>query len=344
MNLHVVKEKLLYCAAVLFAVVGTAGTFLIVFDLYFSRPLALATILGLVLGAACAAAWFNLRSLRRYCVRVLDDHTTLSFRRGDPAKRAEIGAAAGLIHAVTRFQCLRQSLDSLQIQKFVSEPSEIDPSLLLKEWNYAGRIAVRQVGPCAVQPAPQLSDSRSLLFSYRLPHPVAPGETFTLTEDMSFLCDLSKPGDFYVFQIREPTRRRTVDFLFNGLRPEKAGFRLDDGHRGYTTGRLEIEETGPETYRVSYQWKNPAVDEELRIFFTWPEEMVRAAEAERAAGGLSPATGELLSAALDGEDTASASPVPELPAAAADESETAEDHPVIKAARERIKANYGEDE
>jgi len=323
-------------------------------------------------------------------VRIKRDHTTINFKPGNSDKPAEIGRAQGRIHVETRLQSLHEDLETLKIQKFISEPTAINPIGLLNEWGYAGRISTSQGGASIVQPAPQISDSRSFDLIFNLPEPMARGEIFTLTEDFSFFTDLSQPGATYVFLVRDPTRERLIDVLFEGLRPENAEITINNGHGELTILALDVEETGPGAWRIPYRWKRPGVGEELRLSWNWGVEVVEAARADfrsvnstrtilsAAADASQPSIGfaqdmparesaaKIVATTADGQplekgeeeiysrmtetiDTQGQQsgpqqpqPVPvgndEQPAGA-----LADDHPIIQAARARIKAKYNRD-
>ena len=212
-----------------------------------------------------------------------------------------------------------------------------------------------------------------------------------------FFTDISQPGATYVFIVRDPTRERLIDILFEGLRPENAEITINNGHGEFTTLALDVEETGPGAWRIPYRWKRPSVGEELRLSWNWAVEVVEAARASLRSAS-SPRT--ILSAAADAsqpsigfaQDVPEAGPGAKIVATTPDgqpleEGEeriysrmtetietqgqqsgpqpvpglggggsggkgdddeqlpgaSADDHPIIQAARARIKAKYNRD-
>ncbi len=391
------KENILTGATVLFGALALIGTAAVLLGVPASQPLMLATLACLLACFACLSLLARRHVLMHYHVRIKRDHTTINFKPGNDDKAAETGRAQGRIHVETRFQSLREDLETLKIQKFISEPTTINATGLLNEWGYAGRIATPQGGASILQPDPRISDSRSFDLTFNLPDPMAMGEVFTLTEDYSFFTDISQPGATYVFIVRDPTRERLIDILFEGLRPENAEITINNGHGEFTTLALDVEETGPGAWRIPYRWKRPSVGEELRLSWNWAVEVVEAARASLRSAS---STRTILSAAADAsqpsigfaQDVPEAGPGAKIVATTPDgqpleEGEeriysrmtetietqgqqsgpqpvpglggggsggkgdddeqlpgaSADDHPIIQAARARIKAKYNRD-
>ncbi|MBT5374105.1 MAG: hypothetical protein HOL06_05510 [Rhodospirillaceae bacterium] len=395
--IDITKENILTGTTVLFGALALIGTAAVLIGVPASRSLMLATLACLLLCFVCLSLLARRHMLLRYHVRIKREHTTINFKPGNSDKPAEIGRAQGRIHVETRFQSLREDLQALKIQKFISEPTAINSVGLLNEWGYAGRISTRQGGASIVQPAPQISDSRSFDLIFNLPEPMAMGDIFTLTEDFSFFTDLSQPGATYVFLVRDPTRERLIDILFEGLRPENAEITINNGHGEFTTLALDVEETGPGAWRIPYRWKRPSVGEELRLSWNWAVEVVEAARADLRSVS---STRTILSAAADASQpsigfaqdmpggagaakivatTADGQPLeegeeqiysrmtetidtqgqgqqsqpqqpqsqPQQPVSVSNDEQPAgalaDDHPIIQAARARIKAKYNRD-
>jgi hypothetical protein len=316
------------------------------------RWLALAAVACVAAAFACAAAGRRLHELGRHRFRVLGERYTLTIRPDEEAKGA--ARARGHVRVETVYESLRDAQSSLRLQKFVAEPTRMDPVALLKDWNYACRV----VGPEARE-APDkggpggkeereaaaqatLSESRSLQVEVTLPQPVARGETFTFVEDLDFASELRDGGASLTFQVSYPTRSHDVEILFEGLRPETAEYRINRGQGVAETGPLAVGDLGGARTRIVHQWRRPEVGEELALRWRWDprslpaqpsasETLIAEARARQAA------IQERLAAQIEGADGTA----PALAPKEAGEGGSAEDHPVIKAARAREQALSG---
>ena len=264
----------------------------------------------------------------RHHVHILRELSTITFRAGERE-----GTVCGHIQTATTYRSRRDGLTNLRIQKFIAEPTRIDPNTLLEGWGYECRME----GAGAVEPATEVSESRSLMLDFTLPSPVDAGATFTLSEEMDIQCDLRNQETAFTFQVRDPTDKRAIDVIFEGPCPESALFRLDNGHRDYVEGVLDVVETESGFRGFRYLWNTPHPGEELHLSWAWPEVAVK--RVREAAERINPANDPELASGFaarmmagdmgpgtdDGED----------------EGSCAEDHPLIKAARAKLKVGKG---
>ena len=258
----------------------------------------------------------------RHHVRILHELSTITFRAGERE-----GVVCGHIQVATTYQSRRDGLTSLRIQKFIAEPTRIDPNALLEGWGYGCRME----GAGAVEPVTEISESRSLMLDFTLPQPVDAGEILTLNEEMDIQCDLRNQDTAFTFQVRNPTDRRAIDVIFRGPYPESALFRLDNGHRDYVEGVLDVVETEGGFRGFHYAWNSPRPGEELHLSWNWPETVVK--KARDAAERVNPANDpELASGFASRMMVGDMGPGTED---GEDEGSCAEDHPLIKAARAR---------
>ena len=266
----------------------------------------------------------------RHHVRILRDKTTITF-----GARGEEGAVCGYIETATTYQSRRDGLTSLRLQKFITEPTRIDSTALLKNWGY--RCRMENTG--AIEPVPEISESRSLMLDFTLPHPVDAGGVFTLNEEMEILCDLRNQEAVFTFQVRDPTDQRDIHMIFEGPCPENALFRLDNGHREYVEGVLEVVETERGARSLQHVWQNPHPGEELRLSWLWPGTAVAAAR--ELAARLNPANDPELATTF--ASRVMAGEIGLGTKGGAEEGACAEDHPLIKVARARLQAGQSEE-
>ncbi len=335
-------EILTLAGSVLFAGLTAVGVGAIVFAPAPSRWLALATVACLAAAFACAVARAGLVRPARHPYRVLRDRYTLSFRTDEEPRQAGAYCARGRVRIETLFESLRDGQTSVPLQKFVTESTRLDPERVLKDWNYACRVASGGGEECEAAAHPLLSPSRSLQLDVSLPAPVAKGQTFTVVEELDFASDLDDEQPSYMFQVSYPTAVREVEISFEGLRPREPGYRIDREHGAVESGALEVADLGDGRSRVTYSWNRPQVGDELAIRWTWdPSSLPEAPPlAERLIAEALTRQGSLAEILASQAIPAAESTEP-VASSEAGAKTAAEEHPTIKAARARERGLYG---
>jgi hypothetical protein len=321
------------------------------------RWLAVVTVL-LAVVAASGAAWLaRLQALARHPFRILAARHSISVRHRDP-DTSGVPLASVTVASETEFEPLQEGAAVLRLQKFVTEPSSLDPARLLADWRYASRI-----GADAAEPRPYLSESRSLQLDLPL---AGVSEPFTLAEELSFDTLLDAPARF-VFQPSYPAGREEIEVVFLGPRPLRPRYRIDRGLGAVESGTLSLSDPA----RLAFVWKNAVPGQQLALEWDWDaaslpapmsetERLIafareRQAELEKRLAvqfrdvepdesDTAPAEEHWVIKAARLRETLYAGGTPETPTLAGDsgfvsdaDDTPAEDHPIIKAAREREK-------
>lgn len=339
---HTLAARLALAGLVLFTGAAVAGTIALALAPTAPRWLALGPVACVAASWACAAARSRLGRVGRHPYRVLHDRTAITFRLDEEAYRQGLRRAHGRARIETIYESLGEGQETVRLQKFVSESTRLDPTRVLEEWGYACRVAGQGGGDREVSPEPHLSDSRSFQLDLKLPEPVARGQTFTVVEEMEFPADLEHEGPCLTFQVSYPTARRSVEISFEGLRPAQAGYRIDRGHGPIEAGALEVSELG-DGPRISHDWGRARVGEQLVIEWAWERASLPAAPSateslittalarQRSMAGL------LAAQTITSMETGAGAAAPE----GGEESASAEEHPIIKAARARERLRQG---
>ena len=360
-------------ATALFAALTLGGVAFIVMTPEISRWPALATVGGAVLAALSASVLVQARAMARHRFRIVSGHHAVSFRTA-PATSSGGPKAEAKVRSEFLLESLRDGESKVRLQKFVIEPTGLDPADMLTSWQYACRVA----GVGAVEPDPFVSSSRSLQIDVPLGGPLRAGERFTLVEELTFESDLESAARF-VFQPSYPAGGQSIEFTFEGLRPFFPRYRVER-----PPGEPESGEVGAmHPNRFGFAWQSAEPGEQLILDWTWdpdslpkPESEIERLMAEartrqeeikeklatifhEPGGEEMPAESAgdhwIIRAARMREAGYSGAPLPETDAAtlpgesgfadgdqrqAADGIDTtpAEEHPIVKAAREREKS------
>ena len=301
------------------------------------------------LAAALAVMGWTLRrgAGADYRFRVLREHCAITLRPDARAPEGGETRARGRVRTETLYQSLAQGQTHIRLQKFFAEPTATEADALLRDWQYACRVTAQDGKGAMEVPAPPawISDSRSLQVDVALPQPLRRGETFALEEELDFVGDVGKEGGAYAFQASYPTRRRTVEILFEGLRPVEPGFRIGRGQAVVGEGAIPVEDRGEGRFRIAFVWNDPAVGDELSLRWSWDpallaapqseaDRLIAEALADRAAPQQAPQPPATGPGSAPGSGPESA---PESAPGSGPESAPAgaEEHPLIKAARTR---------
>lgn len=340
------------------------------------RWLAMAAVICAVAAAYFAGELIRLRALVRHRFRIVSGHHVVSFRAGAPRPSGAPSAEAK-VRSEFLLEALRPGESRIRLQKFVAEPTGLDPAAMLAEWRYGCRIA----GLGAVEPQPFVSVSRSFQLDLPLETPVRTGERFTLVEELAFETELESAARF-VFQPSYPAGEQSIELVFDGPKPFFPRYRVERPPAEPESG--EVGAMHPN--RFGFVWRSAEPGEQLILDWTWDPEslpepvseterliaearvrqeeikqklatvftepapegppgesaeehwIIRAARAREAMDAVVP--GAEAPPSLPGESGFADERLAEAPAAAANaevDPTPAEEHPIIKAAREREK-------
>ena len=328
------------------------------------KSFALAAIVAVIMAAACTAWAMRLAALARFPFRTLGARHAVTFGKG---KLRDDGAmvAEARVHSESEFESLADGQKSVRLQKFVVEPTTLDPQDLLTDWNYACSI-----GEQIFAPEPVLSSSRSLRLDVALAKPSKAGGRFPIVEDLTFESFLEGPARL-VFQPSYPSGAQSIEIAFEGPTPHAARYRIERGLGNSESGDLALSESGGES-GISFVWERAEPGEQLVIEWDWdpatlPQPMSEAERLIAAARKRQEDFQKILATQFGAEESRSGSEGAEdhalikaarareaghAPSAApplsgdsgfVDEFESADDHPIIKAARAREKLYKDDD-
>ena len=324
------------------------------------KSFSLAAIIAVIVAAACAAWAMRLAALARFPFRTLHARHTVTFGKG---KLRDDGAmvAEAEVRSDSEFESLSDGQRSVRLQKFVVEPTTLDPQDLLTDWRYAC-----SVGEQIFAPEPVLSSSRSLRLDVSLAEPSKAGTRFPIVEDLTFESFLEGPARL-VFQPSYPSGAQSVAIAFEGPKPLSACYRIERGLGNSESGDLIAGDAG-----ISFVWERGEPGEQLVIEWEWDpatlpqpmseiERLIAAARkrqeefqkilatqfgAEEGGGdGESAEDHPIIEAARAREAGYAPNVAPALSGSSGieDEFQSADDHPIIKAARAREKLYKGEE-
>lgn len=282
------------------------------------KSFALAAIVAVIAAAACTAWAMRLAALARFPFQTLGAGHTVTFGKGRLRDDGAIIAEAR-VHSDSEFESLVDGQKSVRLQKFVVEPTTLDPQDLLTDWHYACSI-----GEQIFAPEPVLSPSRSLRLDVPLAEPSKAGARFSIAEDLTFESFLDGPARL-VFQPSYPSGAQSVVISFDGPKPLSARYRIERGLGNSESGDLALSESGAES-GISFVWERAEPGEQLVIEWDWdpatlPEPM---SEAER-----------LIAAARKRQEDFQKILATQFGAEEGGDGESAEAHAIIKAARAR---------
>jgi len=322
------------------------------------KSFALAAIVAVTMAAACTTWAMRLAALARYPFQTLRARHTVTF---GPGRLRDDGAmvAEAQVHSDSEFESLTDGQKSVRLQKFVVEPTTLDPQDLLIDWNYACSISEQIFAP-----EPVLSSSRSLRLDVSLAEPSTAGARFPIVEDLTFESFLEGPARL-VFQPSYPSGAQSVAIVFEGPKPLSARYRIERG-----LGNSESGDLTDSNSEISFVWQRAEPGEQLVIEWDWnpatlPQPMTEAERLIAAArkrqeefqkilaiqfqagegGGESAEDHAIIKAARAREVLYAQGAAPALSGDSGfeDEQQGAEDHPIIKAARAREKLYKSED-
>lgn len=303
--------------AVAFAALAAAGLAAILLKVEPVQVISLATVIAVVFAAACVAWFARLKSLARHPFRATRARHTVTFRGRDMREDGVMLAGAS-VASETEFEALAAGQKSVRLQKFVVEPTALDPDDLLQDWSYTARI-----GGAEQAAQPYLSPSRSLQLDVTLQVPPQPGARFDISESLSFDVFLDAPARL-VFQPSYPSGPQTIEILFDGPRPLRPRYRIERGFGQSESGDLAAE--GP---RLGFVWEHAAPGEQLVLDWEWDPESLPEPQSE---------TDRLIAEARKRQDEiqkALATQLLEEEGAGEGDGESAEDHAIIRAAHLR---------
>lgn len=255
-----VRRWLAAAAAAVSAALAVSGFALIAVLPEIPRWLALIAMVCVALTALFAAVLSRLQALARHRFRIVSGHHAVSFRAAPPRPCGGAPKAEAKVRSEFLIEALRDGENKIRLQKFVIEPSALDPAQMLAEWRYACGIA----GVAAALPHPFVSPSRSFQLDVPLGSPVRAGERFTLVEELVFETDLESAARF-VFQPSYPAGGQTVELAFEGPRPFFPRYRVER-----PPGEPESGEVGAmHPNRFGFVWKSADPGEQLILDWTW---------------------------------------------------------------------------
>ena len=308
-------------ATAVLAALALGGVAIIGMSPEISRWLALATVAGVVLTALSASVLVQVRAMARHRFRIVSAHHAVSFRAAAKTSSG-VPTAEAKVRSEFLLESLRDGESKVRLQKFVFEPTGLDPADMLSAWQYACRVA--GVGP--VEPHPFVSASRSLQLDLPLGGAHRAGERFTLVEELTFESDLESAARF-VFQPSYPAGKQSIDLTFEGPRPLFPRYRIERPVGEPKSG--EVVSMQPD--RFGFTWQSAEPGEQIILDWTWdPDSLPKpVSETERLIAEVRERQAEMrekLSTIFTGPGTE------DIPA------ESAEDHWIIRAARMRAGA------
>ncbi len=310
-------RRLSLCGTALFTLVAAAGLAAILLRAGPAQAIALATVAAVVFAAACFAWSARLKALARHPFRAVRARHAVTFR-GQPMRGDGVMLATAAVASETEFEALAPGQKSVRLQKFVVEPTALDPQDLLRDWRYTARI-----GGADSPAQPYLSPSRSLQLDVALQVPPEPGARLDIREDLSFDVFLDAPARL-VFQPSYPSGPQDIEILFDGPRPLRPRFRIERGFGQSESGDLAA--VGP---RLGFVWQHAVPGEQLVLDWDWDPESLPEPQSE---------TDRLIAETRKRQDEiqkALATQLLEEEGAGEGEGESAEDHVTIRAARLR---------
>lgn len=282
-----------------------------------AQVVALGTVVAVIFAGACFAWSVRLRALARHPFRAVTARHVVTFRglppRGDGGRFATAEVASK-----TEFEAIAPAQKGVRLQKFVVEPTALDPDDLLQDWSYTAR-----VGDSDSILEPYVSPSRSLQLDVALKTPPAPGERFDINENLNFEVFLDAPARL-VFQPSYPSGPQTIEILFEGPRAMRPRYHIERGLGHSEEGALVAEGT-----RLGFVWERAEPGEQLTLDWEWDPESLSEPEGE---------TDRLIAEARRRQAEIQeklASQMVEEEGAGEGEGESAEDHAIIRAARRR---------
>lgn len=313
----------------LFALLAAAGLAAILLEAGPVQIVSLGTVVAVVFAGASYAWSARLKTLARHPFRAVSARHSVHFK-GRDLRGDGVMLATASVASETEFEALAPGQKSVRLQKFVVEPTALDPQDLLQDWSYSARI-----GGADSPAAPYLSPSRSLQLDVSLQIPPAPGARFDISEELSFDTFLDAPARL-VFQPSYPSGPQTIEILFEGPRPLRPRFRIERGFGLSESGDLLAEGS-----RLGFIWEHAVPGEQLILDWEWdPESLpVPSSETERLIAEARKRQGEIqkaLAAQLLEEENAG-----DGEGAGEGEGDSAEDHAIIRAARLREKLISG---
>lgn len=251
-----------------FTAVAAFGLALILMAAQPAQLISLATVVAVVFAAACLAWYLRLKALGRHPFRAVSARHVIAFRpresRGDG-----VMLASATVASETDFEAIEGALKFVRLQKFVVEPTALDPQDLLQDWGYSARISGAESAA-----TPHVSPSRSLQLDVALETPPRPGARFTISENLSFDVFLDAPARL-VFQPSYPSGRQTIFIALDGPKPVNPRFRIERGLGRADSGPLASGDAG-----IAFVWERATPGEQLVIEWEWDPKSLPAPQTE----------------------------------------------------------------
>ncbi len=293
-----------------------------------------------LLAMGACGLWIRLLAIRRHGFQVIEHTTRIVFTAHDTT------TAQVTVYESCLYQALLNGQNVLHTRKYVHQPTSISGEGLLSGWNYRvdydpeyGDVHDNHF----ITPQVHLHEARALNLAFRLPRTLREGERIRLNEGFEFKSSLSKSQNSLLFPVFLPTRCRRIILVSEDLYPEEIHVKLLDGMGVPRSISVPFIETETGARQGSIDWPNLRPGQEAEISWRWSHSTVETAQrqmsqgtpdvsAELADGILAE---RLMKSTLAGDAatdaaTALAADPP------ADDEQSAEDHPLIKAARARL--------
>lgn len=240
-----------------FTALAAAGLVLIFLAVQPAQLVSLGTVVAVVFAGACLAWYLRVKAFARHPFRAVSARHVIAFRpresRGDG-----VMLASATVASETEFEAIEGGLKFVRLQKFVVEPTALDPQDLLQDWGYSARISGADLAA-----TPYVSPSRSLQLDVPLETPPRPGARFTISENLSFDVFLDAPARL-VFQPSYPSGRQTIFIAFDGPKAVDARFRVERGLGRADSGPLASGDAG-----IAFVWERAVPGEQLVIEWEW---------------------------------------------------------------------------
>ena len=286
--------------------------------------------------------WIRLLTMRHHGFRVIEQTTQIVFKIHDAT------TATVTVYESALYQALWDQQNFLHTRKYVHQPATMSGQTLLSNLNYKVGMAddtqSHNNKHHSVTAQADLHEARALNLAFRLPHTLSEGERVRINESFEFKSTLFQPQKSLLFPVFLPTKRRRVILLFEGVYPEEINVEVFDVVGMGRPIPVPFAETETGARRGIFDWPRPKPGQETRISWNWSPSTVETAQRHLSkttwSAGLAEGTlaERLMKSTLAGDAAADAATAETLAADLPSDAEgqSAEDHPLIKAARARL--------
>ncbi len=311
----------------------------------FSNPLADRVIFWGIsaFGLWILGLWIRLLTMRYHGFRVIEQTTQIVFKLHDATTATVTVYESGL------YQALLDQQNRLHNRKYVHQPATMSGETLLSNLNYKVGVADDDsTKNHAIAAQADLHEARALNVTFHLPRTLSEGERIRLSESFEFKSALFQPQKSLLFPVFLPTGRRRIILLFEGVYPEEINVEVFDAMGGGRPIPVPFAETETGARRGIFDWPRPKPGQEARISWNWSPSTVETAKRHQSKVTWSTEMAgrtlaeRLMKSTLAGDAaTDAAAADTDLPSET--EGQSAEDHPLIKAARARLGVPYKEE-